>query len=137
MRVITVGFSPPEVEREWSDRKLDPRVRALALYLAWYTKEMWGKPLVVTDIYRSDERQKELYKNTYDGAMPPFGNPHGSWRCLDLRAKDLTPNEISTLEAQARQWWPRGDNKLTLLYHQVGTQGYHFHLQVPPVIHNI
>jgi hypothetical protein len=124
---VLINFVTPEVETEWNDRKLDPRVIAIVLYIARFVAREFNETLTVTDVWRSDARQIELY----GGIMPAFGNVHGDWRAVDLRTRDFTPEQIRTVNAHIEQHWKRLDGKPVMLYHSVGSQGFHWHVQVP------
>lgn len=128
---IEIQFKSERLQQEWSSPELDVRLRAIILALAEHIDRNYGKPLVITSIFRSDTEQKNIY-----GADTEKVSPHQYWRAIDIRTWIYEQDEVTGILAFLNKWWPRGDRYPLAIYHDVG-RGAHIHIQVPPDVHPV
>jgi len=102
--------------------------------LAPWVKTMFGKDLVITMIYRTDNEQDEIYsgKTKSDGRKydeRPWKSPHQFYHGVDLRSKTFDNTEIQSIVNYLAMKY-NGSNyySFTAKNHNVGL-GDHFHLQ--------
>lgn len=111
----------PDLENEFHDDKLLPLVRGCYLDLSRFELRANNKPLVITDIYRSPIRQRNLC----EAFKAKSGWRHCIWAAIDFRSRNLNDEEIRELLRYADLNWKKF---CRLRYHKKGT-ARHFHLQ--------
>jgi hypothetical protein len=110
-------FKSDTEKAQFSDNRLDNRLRIILFALSGYVRFNFGKDIVITSIYREGDT-----------------GVHGYWRGIDIRTRHagidyFTDEEISKITDYLKNF-EYGDNiHNTSLYHDVG-QGIHFHIQV-------
>jgi hypothetical protein len=118
-------FKTPELEEEF--KRAHPKVIALARYLDWWFMQNVGHDGMLTDVERTQEEYDKIYNaSPYLGPRPHLA-PQS--RAVDWRSIEFTEDDILKACEHMNHWWPRRDNKPTLMYHSVGGGAKHFHLQ--------
>lgn len=104
-------------------------LRELLLDLSEYVNDRYGKKLVITMIYRTDEEQDSIYQDDSRYQERKFKSPHQFWHGADLRSKIFTDEEIQDIEIYLNRKY-NSDNYYdwTAKNHNVGL-GDHFHIQ--------
>jgi len=94
--------------------------------LSPYYEHHFGKDLVITMIYRSQEEQDRIYQGKRNSSgreydKNPWKSPHQFWHSVDLRSRDLD-NYLNTM------YNPLNYYRFTAMNHNVGL-GDHHHIQ--------
>lgn len=121
---VPVHFKSEELCEEF--RKVDPRIQAITLMLAFHSYYNWKHTITVTCIYRSQGDQNYYYKK---GLTKARHSPHTSWRAIDIRLKDI-PKRADEMVTLLNKGFPRSDQYKTALAHGKGSN-FHCHIQVP------
>ena len=126
-----ISFKTSRIEREFNDLKTKNNpLRLLIVVLAKNCRENYGKYLTITGIYRTPAEQKAIYGNTARWKKRPFKSPHEFYDACDLRSSNFTPKEIKEMVDFLNEYWNENNYfKWTALYHEVGDNGWHFHIQ--------
>jgi hypothetical protein len=120
-------FKTAQLEEQfYSQDGMDARLRGIILELADHLLRSCGKNLVVTEVRRTSERQKEIY-----GYLRPSRHLDLPCGAVDLRSRDLSQAEILSLQNWIEYWY--GDWAVRLVHHDVG-RGEHIHIQVPSLV---
>jgi len=116
---------------EFHSDLMDRRLRLLIYAVSAYCWETFHKPILITEILRSPDEQREIYKNDPAYQQQPWLSVHEYWRAADLRTLAFTSGEIINLVGWLNDMieYDKG-NHPTLLYHEVSEHGLHLHLQV-------
>lgn len=94
-----------------------------------YTNEQFDKSIMLTMIYRTDEEQDEIYKDSEKYKARKFKSPHQFWQAADIRSKTFTDEEVKQIEDYLNEKWNSSNYyKWTARNHTVGL-GMHFHIQ--------
>ena len=109
----------------------DPRPRALALELDFFFRQKFGRELIVTSVGRTEEEQKRLYPEFFArvGRVRPSAHLDRPCRAVDLRSRDLTPEEIEALRNYFDTWWAELPG-WAFLVNDRGGAFPHIHIQV-------
>jgi hypothetical protein len=105
---------------------MDKRLRVILYALAGYAFDKFQKFLIITDIFRTEEERKEIYKDNQ--AMAEKVGVHEVWRAADIRTHNFTSFEVTDLVGWLNEHFEYTGGKPTALAHDVA--GYHLHLQV-------
>ena len=120
-------FKRRELEEQfYSHRGMDARLRGIILELAGFVSVTSGKTLVVTEVKRTPQRQREIY-----GYLKPSRHLDCPCGAVDLRSRDFTPEEILSQQNWIEYWY--GDWRVGFIHHDVG-RGEHIHIQVPRLV---
>ena len=118
------------LKSEWSDLyQNNPELFELMMELDIYAMTSFGKEILITMIFRTDEEQAYLYRNSERFKEKPFKSPHQFWHAVDIRSRSFTTQE----QKRMVRWINRKFNKpnyykWTSKVHNVGA-GDHFHIQ--------
>lgn len=121
----------PRIKRELGDlRTKNKPLLKLILDLYHYVEDNFGKDVVITMIYRTDEEQDYLYRHSERYAKRPFKSPHQFYHAIDIRSWLYTKEEIKQMVDYLNSKYNQ-DNyyKWTTKVHEVGDNGMHFHIQ--------
>lgn len=89
----------------------------------------FGKSVLITMIYRTQEEQDYLYADNAKYQKKKFKSPHQFWHAVDLRSRTFTEREISQLVDFINVTYnDKNYYKFTAMCHTVG-HGMHFHIQ--------
>jgi len=113
-------------EQFYSHEGMDARLRGMILELADFMLRTSRKDLVVTEVRRTPERQREIY-----GHLKPSRHLDSPCGAVDLRSRDFTPEEILSQQNWIEYWY--GDWGIRFIHHDVG-RGEHIHIQVPRLV---
>ncbi len=123
--------STREEEEFWNDKITDPRIRAITLELARYSKDHFGKEMVVTCVGRTPAEQIEIYGEDTPSAHK-FNIEKGELcRAVDIRSTTYTQEELFKLKNYFAKWFDLG-YLYSFLVHNIG-DGVHIHLQCAPL----
>lgn len=94
-----------------------------------YTQRQFKKGLVITMIFRTQEEQDYLYKNSAKYQKRKFKSPHQFWHAVDVRSRTFTQPEIKKMVDYLNKKHNGGNYyKWTAKCHTIG-HGMHFHIQ--------
>jgi hypothetical protein len=136
-----IDFKTDRIRSEWDERKIDDRLRKIISVLAYYSYELLGKKLFITQLIRTQPEQDAIYLNHKNKTIAekyqkkPWPSVHQHGRGADIRVyKHYTPKEIERLMAVLNSI-PYNKKYKTATYHNVTKykSGYHIHIQVPYV----
>ena len=120
-------FKRPALEEQfYSHEGMDARLRGMILELAGFVSRTAGKNLVVTEVRRTPERQREIY-----GCLKPSRHLDSPCGAVDLRSRGFTAEEILEQQNWIEYWY--GDWGIRFIHHDVG-RGEHIHIQVPRLV---
>lgn len=105
------------------------RLKNLLEFVNLYSQLAFGKPIMVTSIFRSQEEQDALYAQTPPDQKPPR-SPHQDWCAADLRSSIYTPYEIDRLVAALNTIPVWGGQRKAALYHTIAGNVAHLHIQI-------
>ena len=116
---MSIQFTSTKNQGEFSDTRLDPRVRMLAMYAHSYCMYRFGEPLYVNSVHRPEDTT----------------SVHGHWRGVDAdNDKGLSVSKKRELETHMNWLFcydPERPELKVCLYHEVrGRGGDHLHFQV-------
>jgi hypothetical protein len=109
----------------------DPRLRAVALELDFFFRQKFGRELVVTSVLRTEQEQRRLYPEFFArvGRARPSAHLDRPCRAVDLRSRDLSPEEIEALRNYFDAWWDELPGWIFLANDRGGAFP-HIHIQV-------
>jgi len=123
-------FKTDRIAKEWESEKIPQKLRDTVILGAFYSFTYFKKPLVLTGIYRTPQEQYDIYKDNPAFIESPWKSNHQVWRAIDLRSRIYTPDEIRRLMEVFNSIPYRDGKKKTAVYHKVGDNSFHFHIQV-------
>ena len=95
----------------------------------WVDKE-FGKDTVMTMLYRTQEEQDYLYRDSERYDKKPFKSPHQFYHAVDLRSFIYTKEERDRMVEYLNSKYDSSNYyKWTAKVHEVGSNGLHFHIQ--------
>src|SRR3989338_7449682 len=86
--IVEIKYKSSREIEEWPN--LDPRVQAIALWVAYEMRTLWSYQILVTAIHRTQEEQDAFIKR---GLTTSKHSPHMVWRAIDIRLHDLPERE--------------------------------------------
>ncbi len=109
----------------------DPRLRSVALELDFFFRQTFGRELLVTCVWRTEEEQKKLYPefSARVGLVRPSPHLDRPCRAADFRSRDLSVSEIEALRNYFQSWWGNLPN-YAFLVNDRGAAFPHIHVQV-------
>ena len=109
---------------EWKKlEKKHPKMLNLIIKTAQFTKKNFNKPLVITELHRTNVEQAALY-----GANYKKKSWHQFWMAVDFRSRIFTNGEILSIIEFIKKEFKSEGKKLRVLYHKIGGNVYHFHV---------
>lgn len=105
----------------------NPTLKALIVDVGEFTQLMYGKPVVITSIFRYPEEQAELYKQSQ---VKVTKSAHTAWRAVDLRSRTFTPEEIKRICEYLNLKYKNANGKPVAFCHKIDGNAEHFHLQL-------
>lgn len=142
-KVTGLEFKTPELEEEFQlSGHIDPRLRAIEYYMAFYCWREFEKKWIITQIHRGDQEQIRLYKEHFQkyNRIKPSKHCMIPVRAIDKRsynfgvpnvhADELEEKQIVELKDAFYRWFGQmgGDTKVLFKYHK-GT-ALHIHIEV-------
>lgn len=123
-------FKTQKQENEFTGlTQFNPKLSMVLLLLNQYTEIEFGRPITVTDLFRSQEDHDLLYANTTPDKRPK-SSPHMFWKAADLRAKDFTEAQIKKLLVFVNCFtYTSGQGRPVGIYHAITGNVHHFHIQ--------
>lgn len=110
--------------------KKNPELYDLILDVCQYVKSDICKDVVITMINRTQEEQDELYKDSEKYKAKKFYSPHQFGHAADLRSSIYSKEEIDKIVKYVNDKYNATNfYKPSALYHEVGNNGLHFHIQ--------
>ena len=104
----------------------------LLVELDAYCLANFSKELTLTMIYRTQEEQDHLYRNSEKYQEKPFKSPHQFWQAADIRSWTFTKQEQKKIERMLNRKYNKANYyRWTAKVHNVGA-GVHFHIQFIP-----
>jgi len=108
-----IQFKEHILSSQFDSLLLDSRLKFIIYALAGFIANEFGKPLVITSIFRPGDK-----------------GVHGYWRGIDIRTYYYLAEEITEILEFINKTLPYGYGAYkTALYHNTG-QGDHIHIQV-------
>lgn len=110
--------------------KKNPELYDLILDLCEHVKSVYCKEVVITQIFRTQEEQDELYKDSEKYKAKKFYSPHQFFHSIDLRSSTFEKSEIDGIVKYLNDKYnDKNYYKPTSMYHEVSNHGLHFHIQ--------
>ena len=110
-------------------KKMNKPLLKLLFDVRDYCKQEFGKDVVLTMIYRTDDEQDSIYKNNARYQKKKFKSPHQFYHAFDLRSRTFTSEEIDQLVNYLNDKYNDSNYyRFTAMCHNVG-HGDHFHVQ--------
>jgi hypothetical protein len=134
-----IDFKTDRIREEWDSRKIDSKLRKVISVAAYYSYELLGKKLFITQLNRTPKEQDNIYLNhpNEDIAeryrLTPWPSVHEFGRGCDIRTySHYTPKQVDQLMVFLNSI-PYNKKHNTATYHNVTKykSGYHIHIQVP------
>lgn len=124
-------FASIRIEREWSDGRLDRRVREVVLDAAEFLYEEFGVIADLGSIYRTNGEEADISIAT----GKPTTHIHVAWRAVDIRVRNLTRTMIDALVAYLKARWIYDPTRpqLDVVFAEKHGTGPHIHLQSHPL----
>ncbi len=88
-------FVSARVEREWNDRRLSPKVKAIVNEAAGYAAERWGWNFTLTSIHRTPAEDAALHASGI----------HVDWRAVDVRTRGRSREAIDDVTRYINRRW--------------------------------
>ncbi len=125
-----IEFKTLKQRNEWLDRRLSIKLQGIVFAMANISYYIFDKPLVITEIYRTQKQQDKYYKNNPVYREKPWPSVHQHWRGIDIRTSNYTQAQIDILLniANCIQYDPQREERKTAIYHDVN-HGLHLHVQ--------
>lgn len=129
-------FKTKRIEQEWDSTNLDFRVRILALALDWYCKKnINARGIILTDIFRTNDEQRQIYKNNARFKLKSWMSVHQLWRGIDVGVNAYTEEQRHEMCNFINKYFEYAGSHNSCVYHRVKSNiksAWHFHLQVDP-----
>jgi hypothetical protein len=94
-----------------------------------FSQKEFKKVLTITMIYRTQEEQDYLYRNSEKYKKRKFKSPHQFFHAVDVRSKTFTNDQIKQMvDYINKKYDSKNYYKWTAKCHSVG-HGMHFHIQ--------
>jgi len=107
---------------------IDNRLQAVLYALAGFVNFSYGKPIIITELMRTQEQQDMYYKENPAYKENPWQSVHQYGRGADISLKYLLPDEIKGIMDFLNHFVYSAE-KFTGLIHDIGL-GNHLHVQV-------
>lgn len=132
-------FKTDRQKKEWESGKVNFKLIHIINWLCEYLKLTYPsyKGLTLTDIFRTQKEQDNIYQNHNDEKIQkkylksPWQSVHQYWRGVDIRTSDM-PGKMAYRLSKLLEQIPydrERPRKKTAVFHNIGT-GEHCHLQV-------
>lgn len=121
-----INFKEKRQADEWLDHRLDNRLRVIVYALAGFAFDRFMKNIVITEIMRTEEERREIYKDL--PSMRDVVGVHEVWRAIDIRTVNFSPDEIGELVGFLNSNFDYTGRLATAVSHAV--IGFHIHIQV-------
>jgi len=111
---------------------VSPHLRGLVLDVAFYVGRKYGKPILITDLLRTQEEQDAIYGSNPEYWKKPWRSVHEFGRGCDIRSRDFMAAQTAELLRYIASAWPYDPERPemhTAIIHSAGN-GMHLHLQV-------
>ena len=119
-----VLFKTNAEKKEWKKlEKKHPKMLNLIIKTAQFTKKNFNKPLVLTELHRTQADQDRLY-----GGKAKKKSWHQFWMAVDFRSRIFTNAEILQIINFIKTEFKSEGKKLRVLYHRISGSVYHFHV---------
>ena len=119
-----VLFKTNAEKKEWKLlEKKHPKLLNLIIKTAQFTKKNFDKPLVLTELHRTQAEQDKLY-----GGKATKKSWHQFWSAVDFRSRIFTNAEIVQIIDFIKTEFKGEGKKLRVLYHRISGSVYHFHV---------
>lgn len=105
---MDMKFKQESLRQQFYDLEgTDPQLRAVVGELDFFFQQKFGRELVVTSVCRTEEEQRQLYPEFFERVGRARPSPHLDFPCraVDLRSRDLKPEEIDALRDYFDVWW--------------------------------
>jgi hypothetical protein len=124
-----ISFKSTRISQEWFSGKLDGRLVVITYALAGYVFNEFGKLLIITEIFRTDEEQDFYYSNDPAYKVSPWRSTHQEWRAADIRGTIYAPDELKKIEKFLNDNFVYNKAHPIAVLHDIGL-GFHIHIQV-------
>lgn len=132
MAIMVKNDSKRLIKEIWELRSRNRALLQLLFDVRNYVKKNFGKHVVITMIYRTDQEQDKIYQGVvrrgrlYDAN--PWKSPHQFFHAIDLRSSLYTDDQINELVDYLNNTYnSRNYYNFTAKCHNVGL-GEHFHI---------
>lgn len=119
-------FKTDRIEQEFKQLSIkNPDLARIINWIGITAFTMFGKEIVLTDIFRTILEQVKIY-----GVGTKKVSPHMLWHAVDLRSSTFTDDEIKQLVDLINNTYNKNNvYKFTAMCHEVNGFGMHFHIQ--------
>ena len=123
---MPIQYKEPRIQQEFmSLGENNPTLQRLLYLASEYAELEFGKPIVLTCIYRSPAENAALYS----ASVEPTWKPHTLWLAADLRSSIYTPQEINKMLSVLNNVTVFGGQRKAAAYHEIAGNVYHYHIQ--------
>ena len=129
MAILVKNQSPRLIDEIWEMKEKNRPLLKLLFDIRNYCRDNFGKDVVITMIYRTDDEQDMIYRDNPKYQKKKFKSPHQFYHALDLRSRTFTQEEIDELVQYLNDTYNDSNYyRFTAMCHNVG-HGDHFHVQ--------
>ena len=124
----SIEYKTRRIEHEFEE--LSDKNRGLhdvVVAASTFTGYEFGKPIVLTQIFRTQEEQDSLYKHIPESQRKK--SPHQFWQAVDLRSWIYSEAEIERLLKFLNCFTTAGGQRKVAIYHEIPGNVKHFHVQ--------
>ena len=123
---MSIQFKTPRIEQEYNQLPLqNKKLYRIINLAAEYMDLEFGKPVMLTEVYRTPEENAALYKES----VQPVWRPHTMWMGVDIRSSIYTDFEIQKLLEYLNLFTVFKGQRKTASYHKITGNALHFHVQ--------
>jgi len=126
-------FKNYDLAEEWDKSGwIDPKLRAITCYLAFYCYKEFNKTWIITQISRSEQQQIQLYPEYFQkfNRIKPSKHLSTPVKAIDARSHHLKPEEIEKLKSAFYENFTKGFGDTTAYFTWHKGTAYHIHYQV-------
>lgn len=118
------------LKKEYSQLKSkNKKLQSVIEDLNKFSQKEFKKVLTITMIYRTQEEQDYLYRNSAKYKKRKFKSPHQFWHAIDIRSKTFTNDQIQKMvDYLNNKYDAKNYYRWTAKCHTIG-HGMHFHIQ--------
>jgi len=108
-------------------------------YVDYFSQKEFGIEIMITHLFRTQDEQDYIYKGRtrkqgdtlrHYGKNPWYSD-HQFWQAADIRTFHYKPEQVKKIIKFINEnfRYNKDDSKKMVLYHQIGSHGWHFHIR--------
>jgi len=125
-----LNFKTQELRQEFyqsTEKEIDPRLKAVILYFAYYVWEKYAQELIITQLSRTGDEQIKIY-----GDSRPSPHTCKPCRAVDFRSLNFIEPQIEQLKEHFFKHFAVESFDLSQFKYHMGTT-WHIHIHVPKI----